>query len=161
MAYSIEYLADHPHHLDTVVNWYWNEWDQYEGWDIERSRRFAEQGLNKNKLDIILIATNDNDECCGTIQLRKEWGISDEIPENLKQYSPWLGSLYIAPLSREGRLGFDLCKALEKTARNIGIKKCYAATSHLDKFFTNQNGVVIGETNFANEQMRIYEFTVR
>lgn len=160
MATQISYLADHPEHLETITKWYWDEWDRHEGWDIERSRAFAKAGCNKDKLDIVLIALNEDQECVGTIQLRKEWGIGSEIPEHLKQYSPWLGSLYVRGDYRGGRIGFDLCEALEKAAKKIGIKKCYVATAHLDKFFKLKNGVVVDETHFANEDMRVYEFSI-
>ncbi len=160
MSYGIAYLADHPNHLGTIAQWYWNEWDRHEGWELSRSFEFAKNGCNKDKLDIILIAINEQKECIGTIQLRKKWGLGAEIPEHLKQYSPWLGSLYVHPDHRGGRIGFDLCEALKEAALNIGIKKCYAATSHLDKFFKLKNGVVVDETHFANEDMRIYEFSL-
>ncbi|MEM6812562.1 MAG: GNAT family N-acetyltransferase [Pseudomonadota bacterium] len=160
MSYEIEYLADHPHHLPTVAKWYWQEWDRHEGWDIERSTSFAEQGCNKDKLDIILIAMNDSQDCIGTIQLREEWGLGDEIPQKLREYSPWLGSLYVHPDYRFKKLGFDLCEQIKKAAIEIGIKSCYAATSHLDQFFKLRNGVKIDSVNFANEDMGIFKFSL-
>ena len=161
MSYSIDYLADHPRHLPTVAQWYWQEWDRHEGWDIDRSTAFAAQGCNKDKLDIILIALNDTQDCVGTIQLRKEWGLGAEIPAKLCQYTPWLGSLYVHPDHRFERIGYDLCTEIEKTAKAIGIKKCYAATAHLDAFFKTQNGVTIDTVHFANEDMRIYQFSLQ
>lgn len=160
MPYTIAYLADHKHHLETVSRWYWEEWDKHEGWILERSLKFAEQGCNKDHLDIILIALNETDECLGTIQARKEWGIGEEIPNNLKQYSPWLGSLYVREDQRGTKLAYDLCHAIKQSIIKIDIKNCYAATGHLDNFFKTQKGNVIDETFFANEQMRIYAFSL-
>lgn len=59
MSYSIAYLADYPQHVALISKWYWDEWDQYEGWDIQRSREFAKMGMNKDKLDMVLIALNE------------------------------------------------------------------------------------------------------
>ena len=160
MPYEITYLANHPHHTDTVAKWYWEEWDRHEGWELSRSFQFAKNGCHKDKLDIVLIALNEINECIGTIQLRKKWGIGNEAPKHLKKYSPWLGSLYVRPDHRGARVGFDLCSALEQAAIGIGIKKCYAATSHLDKFFKLKNGVIIENTHFANEDMRVFEFSI-
>jgi len=160
MSYEISYLTDHKHHINQVAKWYWDEWDRHEGWKLSRSLEFAENGCNKDKLDIILIALNEQKECVGTIQLREKWGLGNEAPEALNKYYPWLGSLYVHPDYRNNGLGFDLCVALEKAALNIGIEKCYAATSHLDNFFKLRNGSVIDQTHFANEDMRIYEFSL-
>lgn len=160
MPYEIKYLADHLNHIDTVAKWYWDEWDQHEEWDFSRSYQFVKNCCNKNKLDIILIALNEAQDCIGTIQLRRKWGLGAEPPKNLKQYTPWLGSLYVHPEYRNKKLGFELCSALEKAALDIGIKKCYAATSHLDSFFKFKNGVIVNETHFANEDMRIFEFSL-
>lgn len=158
MSYEITYLADHPHHLDTIAKWYWEEWDKHEGWNIERSLKFAKNGCNKNRLDIILLAVNEEDECLGTVQLRQNWGLGNETPEKLKQYSPWLGSLYVHPEHRGKTIGSDLCKALMQATQDIGIKKCYAATAELDNFFKLKGGENIDEIDFAGQHMRIYEF---
>lgn len=160
MTYKIAYLADHTKHLDTIAKWYWDEWDKHEGWTLDRSTQFAKQGCNKNKLDIILLALSQSGECLGTIQVRQEWGIGDETPENLKQYKTWLGSLYVREDWRGTKIAYDLCASLKEAIQKIGIEKCYAATGHLDNFFKMQKGHVIDETFFANEQMRIYEFSL-
>lgn len=160
MPYEITYLADHPDHLETIATWYWEEWDQHEGWNIDRSKEFAKNGCNKDKLDIILLALNEQNKCLGTIQLRQDWGLGNETPEKLKQYNPWLGSLYVDPDYRGKTIGADLCKALMKEATRIGIKKCYAATAELDNFFKLKGGQEIDEVDFAGQHMRVYEFSL-
>lgn len=160
MSYTIEYLANHPEHLDTVAQWYWDEWDRHEGWNIERSRQFARQGMNKDKLDMVLVALNEEKDCVGTIQVRKEWGLGNETPDFLKKYSPWLGSLFVRKEDRCNNVAPKLCRQLLSELMTLKIQNCYAATSHLDSFFMAHNGKNIGDVHFAGEDMRIYEFNV-
>lgn len=161
MNEKIVFLADYPEHLNTIAKWYWEEWDRHEGWNYERSYQFAQNGCNKDQLDIILVALSQNDECIGTIQLRNEWGIGEEIPDKLKKYSPWLGSLYVKKEYRGGKIAHNLCDALENVLTNMNITRFYAATGHLDSFFKAKKGIVIDDIIFANEQMRIFEFSTK
>lgn len=160
MSYTLSYLVDHPEHLNTVANWYWQEWDKHEGWDQERSKKFAEKGMNRDYLDVNMIALNEQNECIGTIEIREKWGLPGESGEDLNKYSPWFGSLFVEPNYRGSRLAFDLCSMAGDTLKRIGYTQCHAATSHLDSFFINRGGHKIDETKFANESMRIYKFSL-
>jgi len=160
MSYTLSYLHDHPEHIDVVAKWYWDEWDRHEGWSLERSTAFAKKGLNKDYLDINMIALNDQNKCIGTIEIREKWGLPGEDGEYLNKYKPWFGSLFVKPEYRGSALAYGLCVMAGDTLKRIGYNKCHAATSHLDKFFINMGAQQIDGTTFANEKMRIYEFSL-
>lgn len=63
---TIEHLADHKEHIDTVVNWIWNEFGNEN--DYEFFKSIIKNSLIKNKLPLTFIALEDN-ELVGTIGL--------------------------------------------------------------------------------------------
>ncbi len=151
--YKIAYLADHPEHIETVGRWYWEQWDRYEGWDIESSIAYAREGTNKDKLDMTLIALNDKNECLGTIQLMQKG-----FCPGYDDLTPWAGGFYVAPPRRGGRLAFQLLSHLKRETARLGIRTCYAFTSSLHRLFLRNGGRAIGDGFYAGKNVTVYEF---
>ncbi len=153
MPYSISYLADHPKYIETVGQWYWQEWDRHEGWDVKQSIEYAKKGCNKDKLDLTLIALNEKNECVGTIQIRKE-----SLLKDFSSLSPWLGSLYVTPAHRNEKVSFMLYKKLMSILSTLNIKTAYAFTTNLQKFFLRHGGEQIGQTIYAEKEVNVFSF---
>lgn len=116
---TIEHLADHKEHIDTVVNWIWNEFGNEN--DYEFFKSIIKNSLIKNKLPLTFIALEDN-ELVGTIGLWR----SDLMSR--QDLFPWLSALFVKENFRGKRIGQKLQNFLIEYCREVGFTELFLYT---------------------------------
>ncbi len=156
-SHTIDYLAHHPHHVETVGTWIWDQWDRDNGWSQQQCIDLLRaQGCHIDQLDVTLVAVNDNQACVGTIQLMRD----DFLPD-FQHLSPWVGSFYVVPGERNGHLALELSDRIEAVAAQLGYVSFYAHTTSLQQFFVRRGGIKIGESLYSGKKVDVFQLPVR
>ncbi|MEM7104910.1 MAG: GNAT family N-acetyltransferase [Bacteroidota bacterium] len=152
---TLEYLADRPDFINTIAQWYFDEWgnrmtDNNLTKEIENVKLY----LNKDKIPLIIVAT-DGAELLGVAQLK--FREMDMYPE--KEH--WLGGVYVSPAHRGKNIAVQMIGKIIALAKTLGVKKLYLQTIRLDgglyarlgwqpieQVFNNGQDVLVMERDF-------------
>jgi GNAT superfamily N-acetyltransferase len=154
---KIAYLADHPEHQGIIGQWYWQEWDSYENLPLSHSLKCAKAGAHKDRLDLTLIALDNSNNCVGTIQVMATEHLNDP---NFKGLTPWLGSFYVVPEARSGKVALMLFNQLMKDVKRLGYKAAYAFTPSLQKFLRRKGSEQLGQTHYAGKTVDVFKMII-
>jgi len=126
---TIEYLADHPHFIPTLAEWFFAEWHEYsENASVERETKMLESSLQKRAIPTTLIAVED-----GVLQGTAGLFWTDVIDE--PDLSPWMASVYVAEEFRGRGIATALVQRLYEEAKAIGVKKMYLFTPDQERLY--------------------------
>ena len=126
MQIQFEYLADHPECVPQVIDWWWTEWSDRIGPDLEKASERLRSSLSRDGLPINILAML-HDKPVGTAALKLQ-EVEDLFPD--KQY--WLGSVFV----EEAHRGVGIASALSMKIVQLAEQKCvphlYLQTLDLD-----------------------------
>lgn len=106
MTLAICSLAEHPEYIDTLADWYFDAWHDYEGYSLAQITAHLKENCLHQRLPCTWIALKEN-RLAGTISLE-----INDLPPRDAQYSPWLASLYVASEFRGQGIGTALIQHL-------------------------------------------------
>lgn len=109
MAVEFAYLADHPHHVKTVIDWWSTVWADRMG-TREDAIRQLESNLSTTDLPIHILAFVDG-EAAGSAALKTQ-ELGALYPD--RQY--WLGSVFVDPAFRGNKLASQLSEKIAALA---------------------------------------------
>jgi RimJ/RimL family protein N-acetyltransferase len=119
---AIDFLADHPDTIPTLVKWFRAQWpDYYAAMSDEEMQQDFLEDASRDRLPIRLIAFEPN-EPVGTIILRKNG--SDTLPN----FQPELGGLYVVESHRGRGIATELVCTGMQVARKQGYETVFATT---------------------------------
>ena len=126
---TIEYLADHPHHAETIARWVFEEWGSLRP-DLTLAKVTADfrDRAVKDRIPLALIAIQ-GDEVIGCMNLKE----SEEL--TLPGLSPWIGAVYVRPDRRGMGIGAELIRAAEAVARSLGVSMLYLSATDAEGFY--------------------------
>jgi GNAT superfamily N-acetyltransferase len=121
-------LADFPHWLPVISDWFHQEWYSIYGTEsrTEIEQRMA-GWLSRDSIPTALVAVA-NGEVVGTVALR------DQMLGNATS-SPVVESLFVVPHFRRQGIATKLLRAAENKARDIGLSKLYLFTQEPHAFY--------------------------
>lgn len=113
-------LADNPHEVNKIANWYYTEWAHVFPNVTEELLRIkiAEKAFNRNKIPLAIVI-HDNSELVGVVELKYRENI------NYPEYKHWLGGVFVAPMSRGSGFSNILIAEAKSKAISLGIEKLY------------------------------------
>lgn len=120
---KISYLADHPQLIDTLAPLVWEHWRPILTQDTLKDRitKFRAH-LNYHSLPVAWVA-HSGTRVLGTAALRVH-----DLPGR-EDLTPWLSGVFVAPAFRRQGIGAELCKTVERHAREIfGVTTLYLFT---------------------------------
>ena len=121
-VYRIEWLADHPGIVPTLVQWFEREWAPYYGPEGPGNALAELRDSSRcSKLPVALVAFCDGN-ICGTAAL-KTASVSTH-----HHLTPWLAALIVDPAFRRRGVGRRLIAAVEGLARRFDYDIIHAAT---------------------------------
>ncbi len=135
---DIEYLADHPHVIPTMAEWFFHEWSYlYPERTLQEVERAMRTWTNRDCIPVAVVAFEAG-ELVGTVCLKAH------DMDTRKALSPWLAGLYVAAPWRHKGIGTQLVAAIEQKAVTLGIRELYLYTPE-SAFFYAQLGWAIKE----------------
>jgi RimJ/RimL family protein N-acetyltransferase len=119
---TIGFLADHPDTIPTLANWFRDQWPGYYAkWSQAELEQDFLEDTSRDRLPSRLVAFESN-ELVGTIVLRENGN------EDLQEFQPELGGLYVVESHRGRGIGTELVQAGMKLALDQGYETVYATT---------------------------------
>jgi GNAT superfamily N-acetyltransferase len=124
----IDYLKNHPRHLDTVVKWVYNEWWKYKNdYSFNQVRKIYQRLLNESDLPIAIVAM-ENNQVVGTAL------ICERDPDIKLEIGPWVEGVFVKEQFRKQGIATKLVERIELIAETLGYKQIYLST-HLKDFY--------------------------
>ncbi len=101
---TISPLADLPDAIETLAQWFYDEWHAFDGRRMENIATQLSENLNRDVMPITFVA-HRNRLPLGSVSLdRFDFPAFDYL-------SPWLSSLYVHPSFRGQGIGSSLVRA--------------------------------------------------
>jgi predicted N-acetyltransferase YhbS len=126
----IEFLVDHPQHALTLARWHHREWGELmPDWTRGDAERELTGHATRREIPTTLVLLDDDDGLVGSVS------VLDEDASELREYSPWLASLFVAPPARGRGLGGLLVQAAVDHARAMGVPRLYLFTPAHEAFY--------------------------
>src|SRR3954470_15111878 len=118
-AMTIEYLADHPETLETIVQWTHQEWGDVRGGETleQRRKRFA-GSMNRDRIPLSVVALEDG-EVLGSASL-----IAHDM-ETRMELTPWLASVFVGEQYRRHGVGAELVRRIMAEAGKLKLPLLY------------------------------------
>jgi GNAT superfamily N-acetyltransferase len=117
-------LTEHPHHLPTIAEWYYEEWGRYTGMSLEDEVNRQQKYLHSDRLPLMLIAI-EGDQIAGATQLKfYEMG---QYPD----YEHWIGGVYVDTPFRNKGLASKLVREAYRIAGTFGVPALYLQTQNM------------------------------
>lgn len=141
---QIDYLKNHPEHIDRLASWHFAQWHELlPNWTLADARIELASHRHGRHLPTTLIALAD-ETLLGSVSLILE------DHEELRQYSPWLASLYVDVSARGRGVGHALVDRLVAEARALGINPLYLYTEDRVGWYQSMGWTLLHETEFRN-----------
>lgn len=146
---KIEYLKDYKEWIPTIAQWFYNEWsDMYPELHVDKIILRIQTRTNVDKIPLALVAL-ENNAVIGTASLKKF------DMDTRMQYSPWLASVYVKEERRGTGVGTHLVRAIENTAKNLGIKILYLYTPDAQDFYAKLGWCELETTEYRGRKVTI------
>lgn len=147
---TIGFLADHLDTISTLIKWFREQWSDYyaDMSEAEMKQDFLEDASH-DRLPIRLLAFESN-ELVGTIILRDQ-------NENLKEFQPELGGLFVVDSHRGHGIATELVRAGMQLARNQGYKTVFATTVAATGILERLGWEFIKTVTFEDGQVALYQ----
>jgi predicted N-acetyltransferase YhbS len=126
---EIDYLADHMHWAPLLARWHHREWGGLlPDWTAEHALAELQSHSGRTGIPTTLIAC-DGDELLGSVSL-----VPEDAP-GLADATPWLASLYVAPVHRGRGIGSALVRRAVAEAARLGVARLHLYTPHHEDFY--------------------------
>lgn len=117
---KISSLADHPHEVNKIAMWYYNEWVHSIASVTEAMvyKNVAEKSINRYKIPLAIVI-HDSSELVGVAELKYHEN------KNYPEYEHWLGGVFVEPSKRGNGVSSLLISEAIKRIVKLGISKLY------------------------------------
>lgn len=117
---EVTLLADHPQEVDTIAQWYYQEWAHISP-DVSEEmvrEKVAAKAINRDQIPLALVV-HDNNQLVGVAELKYR--------ENLTHpdYEHWLGGVFVESSKRGQGIASLLIREALKKSIALDIKKLY------------------------------------
>jgi predicted N-acetyltransferase YhbS len=148
MTYQLVSLREQPQHLPTVAEWIYQQWWSTTDTPPEAIQRWLTSHLGQDGFPTTIVAVTDG-KPIGSVSLHETE--ADDRPA----FRPYLGALFVTPVSRGLGLGVTLVRAIEHLAGNLGYPAIYLnAADALVPFYETLGWHVI-ERGYGPKQLNI------
>lgn len=148
-AITCAFLADHPHHAETLAGWAHAEWGYLAPEDsLEASiARFNSRAV-RDRIPLCLIALEGN-EPVGCVVLKP----SEDI--TCVGLTPWLGALYVRHDRRGHGIAGNLIRFALGAAKNLGLPRLYLSTVSAETLYQRHGWQVIDRFESVGEHVAL------
>jgi GNAT superfamily N-acetyltransferase len=130
MQSRVEWLADHPGLVDTVLAWHWREWSHGEAdASLDRWRAQLVERSNRDRIPFTLVAFVD-DVAVGSVSVCEE-----DLDPRYADEGPWLSGMFVTGRARNQGIGRALLRVAEKQSRRFGATELWLFTTEAAAFY--------------------------
>jgi N-acetylglutamate synthase-like GNAT family acetyltransferase len=149
---TIEYLADHPETVDTLVQWLHREWGSVRGGETleQRRKRFA-GSLNRDRIPLTVVALEAG-ELLGSASL-----VAHDM-ETRMELTPWLASVFVGEQYRRRGVGAELVRRIMAEAGKLKVPLLYLYTVHSERLYASLGWTVAERTKFLEQPVVIMTY---
>lgn len=155
MKMDIRYLSDDAREISTVAGWLYQEWGHLvEGRTLATAGSKVKQSLSPDEIPMTLVCYLDG-ELVGTA------GIDHSDMSTHPELTPWMVSVFVAPLYRKKGIGTALCKRIINEFVRLNIKKAYLFTPDQENLYARLNWYTILREEYRGEQVAIMKLDIK
>lgn len=149
---TIEYLADHPETLETIVQWMHQEWGGVRGGEtLEQRRNRFTNSLNRDRIPLAVVALEAG-EVLGSASL------VDHDMETRMELTPWLASVFVSEEYRRRGVGAELVRRIMAEAGKLKVPLLYLYTVHSERLYASLGWTVMERTNYLEHTVVIMTY---
>lgn len=116
----IDWLRGHPHHIDGIAAAHVEAFGALiPDWTVDEAARELRSHTAARAIPTTLLALDDGGDWLGSVSLLRE------DHRRIRQYSPWLASLYVRPRARGQGVGAALVARCVAEAAALGVGHLY------------------------------------
>ncbi len=135
----IDFLKNHPEHIQAVADWVFGAWGDGTPAGHERAVSRVQERLHDDRVPLTLVALDDAMPV-GTVSLFErdldEW---DDL-------TPWLAALYVDAQYRGKGVGAQLVEQLRRVAAALGFGRLYLQAQDAREFYVSRGWLEVGST---------------
>jgi GNAT superfamily N-acetyltransferase len=147
---QLPFLADAPHHLQTVAAWVYDEWLRHEpGVTLAQVEDKFRAHCQRDAIPLTILALDEAQTPLGTASLYTEDMATHP------HLSPWLAAVYVAPAYRRRGVGAQLVARIEQIAADLGIAQLYLFTPDQVPFYTRLGWASHEQSTYRNHSVTI------
>ncbi|MBK6726158.1 MAG: GNAT family N-acetyltransferase [Xanthomonadales bacterium] len=129
MSRRFVWLSEVPERAAQLAEWHVAEWAPLiPGFNVPDMLAEFSTHDGCEKIPTTLVAL-DGEDLLGSVSLL------ENDHDDIRDYSPWLASLYVRPQSRGRGLGVELVRRCENIAQRLGITRLHLYTSGQERFY--------------------------
>jgi N-acetylglutamate synthase-like GNAT family acetyltransferase len=149
---TIEYLADHPEALATLVQWQHEEWGHLRGGEtLEQRRARLARSMNRDRIPLTVVALEAG-EVLGSASL-----IEHDM-ETRMDLTPWLASVFVGKQYRRRGVGAELIRRIMAEAGKLKVSLLYLYTVHSERLYASLGWTVAERTNYREQPVVIMTY---
>ncbi|HSX21008.1 MAG TPA: GNAT family N-acetyltransferase [Gammaproteobacteria bacterium] len=152
---QIKYLAEVPQHVQTLAQWSYDAWSQYDPTlTLENSTASFKDKLNKDKLPLTFVAISDN-QPVGMVSLKTKIKVGGHEDRDL-----WLGSYWVVDDYRDQGIGTQLLEKAYSKARELGHKKIslFASDPSAPEWYSKHGWKQFGTDTYQGHTVALMEY---
>lgn len=151
----IDFLANHPQHIETLARWQQNEWHEINpSSDVNSRIAFMQNHPAKAAIPTTLAAINDNDIL----------GSASLVENDMEDYTtvgPWLASLYVSDNHRCQGIASRLIEGIINLARDLNIETLYLFTPSERDFYAKRGWNDLERVQYHGETVDIMSYKLK
>jgi N-acetylglutamate synthase-like GNAT family acetyltransferase len=149
---TIDYLADHPEMLDTLVQWQHREWGNVrDGETLAQRRKRLTGSLNRDRIPLTVVALEAG-EVLGSASL-----IAHDM-ETRMELTPWLASVFVGEQYRRRGIGAGLVRRIMAEAAKLKVPLLYLYTVHSERLYASLGWTVAERTKYLEQSVVIMTY---
>ena len=149
---TISPLADLPDAIETLAQWFYDEWHAFDGRRMENIATQLSENLNRDVMPITFVA-HRNRLPLGSVSLdRFDFPAFDCL-------SPWLSSLYVHPSFRGKGIGSSLVRHLQHFAVSHGTGPIYLWTPGSTRLYERCGWVEFTSATYGAQRVKLMKFS--
>jgi GNAT superfamily N-acetyltransferase len=146
----IDFLKNHPKHVETVSRWIYDEWDHKSDMDLDAVILKMRSCLNDDRIPLTLVAIEDG-KPLGTVSIYE-----DDL-NSRPDLRPWLASLFVHPDHRNKGVGSALMEQLIAIAKGLEIVRLYLHTETASEYYRRKGWRFLFNTiNDRGEETEVF-----
>lgn len=138
----IDYLCDHPKHIEELAELNFQEWGEYRPEDtLEARTERMRAACGKRAIPSVVVALEDGKLLGGALLI-------DSDMETRRELTPWLAGVYVKAEQRGRGTASQLVKRIVAEAAALGVPQLYLYTDAAQSLYARLGWEVVEEMDY-------------